>query len=64
MPKGIKTYYYYDHTYGEGFVLGDFGKLMNFIDDSYDDERHSIQDSLGGHKLCCQENDNPIEKGV
>tara|TARA_R100001377_G_scaffold19056_1_gene9946 strand:- start:437 stop:628 length:192 start_codon:yes stop_codon:yes gene_type:complete len=62
MDKGV-TYYYYDHAYGQGHVIGDFGKLMNFIDDSYDDERHSIQDSLGGHKLCCQENDNPIEDG-
>ena len=64
MSKGIKKYYYYDHTYGEGFVLGDFGKLMNFIEESYDLDRHSIQDSLQAYKECCKENDNPIEKGV
>ena len=28
----MKTlYFYYDHTYGEGGVLGDFGELMDFI---------------------------------
>ena len=55
-----KIYYYYDHTYGEGAVIGDFGELMNFIDNSYDKNRHTIQDSWSGHKETCKENDNAI----
>ena len=57
-----KIYYYYDHTYGEGFVIGDFGELMNFIDDSYDKDRHTIQDTWRGHKETFKENDNIIEE--
>lgn len=56
------TYYYYDHCYGEGYKIGDFGDLMNFIDNSYDKDRHSIQDCLDSHKECCKENDNIIEE--
>tara|TARA_B110000503_G_C6836488_1_gene285018 strand:- start:327 stop:521 length:195 start_codon:yes stop_codon:yes gene_type:complete len=63
MSKNVTTYYYYDHTYGQGYELGDLGALMDFIDESYDLDRHSIQDSLEGHELCCQENDNQIEEG-
>ena len=56
------TYYYYDHCYGEGYEIGDFGDLMNFIDKSYDKDRHSIQDCLDSHEECCKENDNIIEE--
>ncbi len=58
----IKQYYYYDHTYGEGGVIGDFSKLMDFMNNSYDKDRHTVQDCLKSHKQCCKENDNPIEK--
>jgi len=57
----MKNYYYYDHVYGEGYVIGDFGKLMDFIDKEYDKEKHSVHDTLGSHEICCKENDNPIE---
>ena len=56
------TYYYYDHYYGEGGKLGGFGDLMDFIDESYDKDRHTIQDSLDSHKQCCKENDTCAEK--
>ena len=58
----IKQYYYYDHTYGEGGVIGDFSKLMDFMKYNYDKDRHTVQDCLKSHKQCCKENDNPIEK--
>ena len=58
----MKTlYFYYDHTYGEGGVIGDFGELMDFIDNSYDKDRHTIQDCWEGHKQCCKDNDNQEE---
>ena len=58
----MKTlYFYYDHTNGEGGVIGDFGELMNFIDNSYDKDRHSIQDCWESHKQCCEDNDNQEE---
>ena len=56
------TYYFYDHYYGEGHKLGGFGDLMDFIDESYDKDRHTIQDSFHSHKKCCDENDNPNEE--
>ena len=55
-------YYYYDHTYGEGGVIGQFGDLMDFIDNSYDKDSHTIQDCWESHKQCCEDNDNPIEE--
>ena len=58
----IKQYYYYDHTYGEGGVIGDFSKLMDFMNNSYDKDRHTVQDCLKSHKQCCKENDNPVEQ--
>ena len=57
-----KLYFYYEHTYGEGGVIGHFGELMDFIDNSYDKDRHTIQDSWEGHKETCDENDNIIEE--
>jgi hypothetical protein len=57
-------YYYYDHSYGEGGVIGNFGELMNFIDNSYDKDRHTIQDCWDSHKQCCADNDNPIEENA
>ena len=55
----MKTlYFYYDHTNGEGGVIGHFGELMNFIDNSYDKDRHSIHDCWERHKQCCEDNDN------
>ncbi len=58
----MKTlYFYYDHTYGEGGVLGDFGELMDFIKNSYDKDRHSIHDCWESHKQCCEDNDNQEE---
>jgi|TARA_R110002111_G_scaffold217067_1_gene279559 hypothetical protein len=51
------AYYYYDHYYGKGETLGDFGKFMDFIDESYDKDRHTVQDSLNSHKQCCKDND-------
>ena len=59
----MKTlYFYYDHTYGEGGVLGDFGELMDFIKNSYDKDRHSIHDCWGSHKQCCEDNDNQEDR--
>ena len=59
----MKTmFYFYDHAYGEGGTIGDFGQLMTFIDNTYDQDRFSIQDSWEGHKQCCLDNDNPIEE--
>ena len=55
------VYFYYDHTYGEGGVLGDFGELMDFIKNSYDKDRHSIHDCWESHKQCCEDNDNQEE---
>jgi len=52
------NYYYYDHTYGVGGNIGDFGNLMYFIEESYDKDRHTIQDSWDSHKQCCKDNDN------
>jgi hypothetical protein len=43
------AYYYYDH-------------FMEFIDKSYDFDIHSVHDCLASHKMCCEENDNPIEE--
>ena len=58
----MKTlYFYYDHINGEGGVIGDFGELMNFIDNSYHKDRHSIHDCWESHKQCCEENDNQDE---
>ena len=56
------SYYYYDHTYGEGGAIGNFGLLMDFIDNSYDKDRHTIQDCWDSHKQCCKDNDNTIEE--
>jgi len=56
-----KLYFYYDHTYGEGGVIGHFGELMDFIANSYDKDRHTIQDCWEGHKQCCKDNDNQEE---
>ena len=58
----IKQYYYYDHTYGEGGLIGDFSNLLDFMKKNYDKDRHTVQDCLKSHKQCCKENDNPIEK--
>jgi hypothetical protein len=55
-------YFYYDHTYGEGGVIGDFGDLMDFIDNSYDKDRFSIQDCWDSHKQCRRDNDNIDEE--
>ena len=55
-------YFYYDHTNGEGGVIGHFGELMDFIDNSYDKDRFSIQDCWDSHKQCCEDNDN-LEEG-
>ena len=57
-------YYYYDHVYREGGRLGNFGKLMDFIDNAYDKDRHTIQDSWESHIQVCEENDNPIEEVI
>ena len=54
-------YFYYDHTNGEGGVIGHFGELMDFIDNSYDKDRFSIQDCWDSHKQCCEDNDNQEE---
>ena len=59
-----KLYFYYDHTYGEGGTIGDFGDLMNFIDNTYDKNRFTIQDCWDSHKQCCADNDNPIEENA
>ena len=56
-----KLYFYYDHTYGEGGVIGHFGELMDFIKNSYDKDRHSIHDCWESHKQCCEDNDNQEE---
>ena len=58
----MKHYYYYDHVNGEGHKLGHFGHFMEFIDETYDFDIHSVQDCLASHKMCCEENDNPIEE--
>jgi hypothetical protein len=58
----MKHYYYYDHVNGEGHKLGHFGHFMEFIDKSYDFDIHSVHDCLASHKMCCEENDNPIEE--
>ena len=47
-------YYYYDHVYGEGGRLGNFGKLMDFIDNAYDKDIHTIQDSWESHIQVCE----------
>mgnify|MGYP003117334342 CR=1 FL=1 len=57
-----KSYYYYDHVYGEGGYFKNFGELMDFIDNAYDKDRHTIQDSWESHVQVCKENDNPIEE--
>ena len=57
----MKTmFYYYDHAYGEGGTIGQFGELMDFIDNNYDKDRFTIQDCWDSHKQCCKDNDNPI----
>ena len=57
----MKTmFYYYDHAYGEGGTIGHFGELMDFIDNTYDKDRFTIQDCWDSHKQCCKDNDNPI----
>ena len=39
-------------------------KLLKLhIENGYDPERHSVQDSLRSHNECCKNNDNEIEKG-
>jgi hypothetical protein len=48
----MKTmFYYYDHAYGEGGTIGQFGELMDFIDNNYDKDRFTIQDCWDSHKL-------------
>jgi len=61
LNKMETLYFYYDHTNGEGGVIGHFGELMDFIDNSYDKDRFSIQDCWEGHKQCCENNDNQEE---
>ena len=34
---------------------------MDFIKNSYDKDRHTIQDCWEGHKQCCEDNDNQEE---
>ena len=57
MSKRI--YYCYDHYYGEGHRIGDFCELCEFIDNGYDKDRFTLQDSLSYHKERCKENNNP-----
>jgi len=58
----MKHYYYYDHVYGVGYKLGNFGDFMEFIDNCYDVDIHSVQDCLTYHKQVCRDNDNTIEE--
>jgi hypothetical protein len=39
-----------------------YSHFMEFIDKSYDFDIHSVHDCLASHKMCCEENDNPIEE--
>ena len=60
-----RKYYIYDHSQQDWcnrFILNDFGKFMDFIENEYDSERHSVQDSLRSHKECCKDNDIVIEE--
>tara|TARA_R100001369_G_scaffold21471_3_gene39000 strand:- start:73 stop:561 length:489 start_codon:yes stop_codon:yes gene_type:complete len=52
-------YYYYDHTYGTGEEIGNFGEFLDFMEDSYDKKRHSVQSSLEEFEACCQQNNDP-----
>mgnify|MGYP003632698583 FL=1 len=55
MNKEI-TYYYFDHTNLEAGEIGDFGKLVDFIDNDYDKDKHSIHDCLESNKMCIRDN--------
>ena len=61
-----KLYYVYDHhqqDWRNKWIYESFDDFMNFMENSYDKERHSVHDTLKGHLECCRENDCPIERG-
>ena len=56
-----RKYYVYDHStqdWCNRWSYNNFNEFIAFMDNGYDPERHSVHDTLEGHKECCKNNDN------
>ena len=63
MARKYYVYDHWEHDWCNTWCYDNFGDFMDFIENGYDPERHSVQDSLRSHNECCKNNDNEIEKG-
>ena len=55
-----RKYYVYDHSQQDWcnrWSYDNFYEFIDFMNNGYDLAKHSVHDTLEGHKECCKNND-------